>query len=87
MTEHDDGWEQGLDRPMVWFGSRNEHVRAAQEQLARLGLYDDKWGEIPGAFGPRTDAAVRAFQTQAGINSDGIVEGITWMNLYSWPDP
>ncbi len=38
---------------------------------------------IDGAFGPHTDAAVRAWQQYAGIGVDGIVGHDTWTHLLS----
>jgi hypothetical protein len=37
-------------------------------------------GPIDGNFGPRTEAAVRAYQTQQNITVDGIVGDQTWWN-------
>lgn len=51
-------------------GDRGNDVRAVQEALKLLG-YDP--GPIDGIFGPRTDAAVRAFQRAKGLGVDGIV--------------
>jgi peptidoglycan hydrolase-like protein with peptidoglycan-binding domain len=35
-------------------------------------------GPIDGIFGPKTEAAVRAYQTDQGVESDGIVGDRTW---------
>lgn len=45
-------------------------VRYYQEALARLGYYG---GEVDGLHGPKTEAAVRAFQSSARIAVDGDV--------------
>ncbi len=55
---------------MLREGSRGSDVNALQQWLADNG-FDP--GPIDGIFGPRTAAAVRAFQTEAGIQVDGIV--------------
>lgn len=50
-------------------GSKGAAVRELQTDLASLLFYKDK---IDGDFGPKTDAAVRAFQRSAGLSDDGI---------------
>jgi Putative peptidoglycan binding domain/CHAP domain len=45
-------------------------VRAVQRRLAVLG-FDP--GPIDGAYGPATERAVRAFQSSAGLEVDGVV--------------
>ena len=51
-------------------GSRGQAVTNLQRQLAGLGFNP---GPIDGIFGPKTKAAVVAFQRAAGITVDGIV--------------
>ena len=54
-------------------GSQGEDVRAMQEMLTKLG-YDvgAKDGKADGIFGPKTEEAVKAFQTANGLPADGI---------------
>jgi hypothetical protein len=59
---------------MLRQGSSGPAVSALQQQLRDRG-FDP--GPIDGQFGPRTAAAVRAFQAQQGIASDGVVGPIT----------
>lgn len=59
---------------MLRQGSRGAAVSTLQQQLRDHG-FDP--GPIDGIFGPRTLAAVRAFQSQQGIAVDGIVGPIT----------
>jgi hypothetical protein len=59
---------------MLRQGSRGAAVSALQQQLRAHG-FDP--GPIDGIFGPRTLAAVRAYQTQQGIAVDGVVGPIT----------
>lgn len=50
-------------------GSQGEQVKTVQRYL---GLVDD------GDFGPRTEAAVKAWQTANGLVADGVVGSKTW---------
>lgn len=47
---------------------RNEVVADIQRELARRSLYD---GAIDGLTGPRTDAAIKRYETQAGLRVSG----------------
>ncbi|NLH00732.1 MAG: peptidoglycan-binding protein, partial [Clostridiales bacterium] len=38
-------------------------------------------GEIDGVYGPMTEAAVRKFQKEHGLEVDGIVGPLTWTAL------
>jgi chloramphenicol 3-O phosphotransferase len=49
-------------------GMAGPGVRRLQRELARLGYGS---GEPDGVFGPRTDAALRAFQRDQGLRPDG----------------
>lgn len=61
-------------RDVLRRGSTGEDVRLVQSLLGPPLVVD-------GVFGPLTEAAVRAFQTQAGISVDGIVGPRTWEHL------
>jgi Putative peptidoglycan binding domain/CHAP domain len=50
---------------------RGPDVRAVQRRLAALG-FDP--GPPDGAYGPSTERAVRALQTDAGLEADGVVD-------------
>lgn len=53
-------------------GDRGEEVSTLQQALALLDA-SAITGEPDGIFGPETETAVKAFQTAAGIASDGVV--------------
>ena len=57
---------------------RGPDVLAVQERLAQLG-YDP--GPLDGIYGPQTEAAVRAFQSDHGLTVDGIVGPQTYRAL------
>jgi len=40
-------------------------------------------GPVDGVFGPKTEAAVKAFQTDQGLVVDGIVGRNTWKALFN----
>jgi peptidoglycan hydrolase-like protein with peptidoglycan-binding domain len=65
--------------------STGEAVRGVQEEFQFRNLSGDpgRGLQIDGVFGPRTDAAVRAFQDAVGIDADGIVGPLTWRALVS----
>ncbi len=54
---------------MLQNGSSGEDVTRLQKRLAAAG-FDP--GAADGIFGPKTEAALRAFQESAGIAVDGI---------------
>ena len=65
-------------------GSKGTDVQQLQTMLKALG-YD--CGLADGAFGAKTDAAVRAFQQKEGLLVDGIVGKQTWTLLESRVKP
>jgi putative chitinase len=59
-------------------GSKGEDVKKLQE---KLGV------ETAGVFGPKTEAAVKAWQKANGLKDDGIVGPITWGRLFGESKP
>lgn len=54
------------------------YVKQVQTRLLSLGHYT---GKIDGDFGPKTKAAVLAFQKARGLQQDGVVGDNTWAAL------
>ena len=59
-------------------GSNGEDVKKLQ---TKLGLAAD------GAFGPGTEAKVKAWQAANGLTADGIVGDGTWAKMFGAPAP
>jgi peptidoglycan hydrolase-like protein with peptidoglycan-binding domain len=61
-------------------GAAGAVVTALQQGLVKYGGTGSATdpGPVDGDFGPQTEAAVRAYQTQRGVTSDGIVGDETW---------
>jgi peptidoglycan hydrolase-like protein with peptidoglycan-binding domain len=53
-------------------------VYAVQTALVKKGFNP---GGIDGVYGPKTETAVRAFQSVSGLEVDGIVGPKTWAKL------
>ena len=62
-------------------GSSGPDVALLQLALSRAGFYQ---GALDGVFGPRTDSALRAFQSAWGLAPDGVAGPNTWAALDSW---
>lgn len=60
--------------PQLRQGARGAWVSTLQQKLNAKGYHLS----VDGAFGPKTDAAVRAFQRSRGLVVDGIVGPKTW---------
>ena len=69
--------ESILPWPLVGKGHPEHPVRTMQYLLRARGHQL----EVDGVFGPKTDAAVRAFQTAEGLSVDGVVGPRTWSAL------
>ncbi|MBR5383754.1 MAG: peptidoglycan-binding protein, partial [Clostridia bacterium] len=69
---------------MLRYGDINERVRDMQWRLYQLGY---QTGNIDGNYGTRTQSAIRAFQTQAGLTVTGTADAVTLEKLYSSAAP
>jgi peptidoglycan hydrolase-like protein with peptidoglycan-binding domain len=67
-----------MAEPVLKNGSSGPAVRDLQEALKALG-YDP--GPVDGAFGAKTESAVKKFQQAREIAADGIVGRVTWINI------
>ncbi len=68
-------------------GAKGEDVRTLQELLGRAGFAVDTSGGGAGTFGPRTEKAVRDFQSARGLDVDGKVGTKTWAALIAGGSP
>ena len=73
--------QDAATHPVLRRGDRGTWVVALQQLMSQLDWPDDTYLTPDGIFGPRTEAAVRAFQTGAGLGEDGIVGTATWSEL------
>ena len=67
-----------MAEPTLKKGAKGQAVKDLQEALKALGLQP---GPIDGVFGKKTEDAVKAFQKLKGLEVDGIVGPITWLNI------
>ena len=65
---------------MLTSGSQGEQVKKLQQRLAELGFYT---GKVDGDYGKGTRQAVTVFQSQHGLDADGIAGEKTLKLLYS----
>lgn len=68
------------NRPTIRQGSKGETVTEMQGILERLG-YDLGSCGVDGEFGRMTEKAVKAFQKDHGLKTDGICGPRTWKEL------
>lgn len=66
--------------PTLKRGSKGEYVTLLQTKLANLGYDLGSYG-VDGDFGKATEAAVKKFQKDHGLEQDGIVGKKTWAAL------
>ena len=67
-------------KPTLRRGSKGEAVKELQTELIKRGYDLGSYG-ADGSFGKATEAAVKAFQKDRGLNADGIVGEKTWEAL------
>lgn len=65
-------------KPILSLGAKGESVKILQAGLKKLGFAINS---VDGDFGPRTEAAVEAFQKSKGLSPSGVVETMTWAAL------
>jgi len=72
----------GLPLPTLRMGPNSD---SSPTPVVRLQHVLNDLGHGPlvedGDFGPKTDAAVKAFQGNQGLTTDGVVGTTTWTNL------
>ena len=68
------------DTPVVKRGSKGSAVTGLQKGLLKFGGAGSPTdpGAADGDFGPRTEVAVKSYQTQHSLTADGIVGPRTW---------
>lgn len=62
-------------------GMQGGQVRALQRMLLAMGYALGSKNPIDGNFGPKTEAAVGAFQQEKGLPNTGCVDEVTWKAL------
>lgn len=62
------------------YGCHGEEVKAIQRRLKELGYFD---GVIGGNYLVKTTKAVEAFQEDAGLQIDGVVDAVTHSKIFS----
>lgn len=69
--------------PVLQEGASGIDVRSLQYYLDVIAYFNDAIPDIvqDGIFGPSTTAAVKAFQSMAGLPADGIVGRQTWIQI------
>lgn len=64
--------------PVLSRGASGSVVAALQNGLKKYSTPATDPGPVDGDFGPKTEAAVKAYQQDRGVHSDGIVGDQTW---------
>lgn len=66
--------------PLLRQGDKSDHVRHAQQLLMAAGYALPRYG-ADGHFGNETRAAVKRFQKDHGLQTDGVIGPLTWTEL------
>ncbi|GAB4377512.1 MAG: hypothetical protein Kow00121_27100 [Elainellaceae cyanobacterium] len=75
--------EYGIETaPTLASGDTGDIVRDLQIFLDELGYYDNSY-DITGTYDEATADAVTAFESDYGLDADGVVETDTWNTLFS----
>jgi peptidoglycan hydrolase-like protein with peptidoglycan-binding domain len=69
---------KNAELPVLRVGSQGDLVRRVQQRLAINGY---SLGAIDGAFGAKTEAAVKRYQADFHLTVDGVIGEKTWMQL------
>ena len=64
--------------PLLSRGASGSVVTALQKGLKKYSTPATDPGAVDGDFGPKTEAAVKAYQQDRGVQADGIVGDQTW---------
>lgn len=70
-----------VDLPVLFQGTMGEPVKTLQRLLVAFGYDIGRRKPVDGSFGPKTEAAVCAFQEKIGVKASGRVEESTWKAL------
>jgi Putative peptidoglycan binding domain len=73
-SQGDGGNDMNIQR-----GASGDNVQRIQQRLRDLGLYT---GSIDSSFGGGTEAAVKNYQLQQKLPSNGVVDAATWAALF-----
>lgn len=76
--------QQDAEFPTLRRGSKGAAVKKAQQLLIERGYKLPKYG-ADGDYGSETEAAVKQFQKDWGLDQDGIIGPETWKMLQSTP--
>lgn len=71
------GKANAASNPVLQVGSKGAAVRTLQQLLNKSGVKCATDGD----FGPKTEAAVKEFQTKVGLEATGVVNHKTWAKI------